>query len=174
MRKLSAKLDKLLEQGTRVIETVLAIAFIFAICLNFLNVIGRYVIGYTPSGSDEIQVYIMVWIAFVGAAVVTWRDAHLRMDVLFQRLPRPLRIFVRGSELVIFLLTACFVTVQSFYYAQRMFKLEQVSDLAHIPMWIPHAAVVLGFGLMAVIVLWRAAAFIRGQTQRAARGDAIP
>jgi C4-dicarboxylate transporter DctQ subunit len=142
---------------------VLALGFLLAVFLNFLNVIGRYVIGYTPSGTDEIQIYIMVWMAFVGAAIITWRDVHLRMDVLFQRFPARLRAIVRGFELAVFLTIANFVTLQSFYYVMRMFRLGQVSDLAEIPIWIPHAAVVVGFALMAVIVLRRAVAFVLEQ-----------
>jgi TRAP-type C4-dicarboxylate transport system permease small subunit len=50
--------DKLFERAAWVIERVLALAFLVAVCLNFLNVIGRYLLGYTPSGADEIQIYI--------------------------------------------------------------------------------------------------------------------
>jgi TRAP-type transport system small permease protein len=159
----SGKIDRLLERACRLIEVVLALGFLLAVCLNFLNVIGRYLVGYTPSGTDEIQIYIMVWMAFVGAAIITWRDVHLRMDVLFQRFSARLRTVVRGVELAVFLTVASFVTLQSFYYTMRMFKLGQVSDLAEIPIWIPHAAVVVGFALMAVVVLRRAVAFVLGQ-----------
>ena len=69
------------------VERILALAFIFAVCLNFANVVGRYVFGYSISGADEIQIYIMVWMAFLGAAVVAWRREHLRMDVLVKMLP---------------------------------------------------------------------------------------
>jgi TRAP-type C4-dicarboxylate transport system permease small subunit len=159
----SGKIDRLFERACRLIEVVLALGFLLAVCLNFLNVIGRYLVGYTPSGTDEIQIYIMVWMAFVGAAIITWRDVHLRMDVLFQRFSARLRTVVRGVELAVFLTVASFVTLQSFYYTMRMFKLGQVSDLAEIPIWIPHAAVVVGFALMAVVVLRRAVAFVLGQ-----------
>ena len=142
---------------------MLALGFLVAVCLNFLNVIGRYLVGYTPSGTDEIQIYIMVWMAFVGAAIITWRDVHLRMDVLFQRFPARLRAVVRGFELAVFLTVASFVTLQSFYYTMRMFKLGQISDLAEIPIWIPHAAVVVGFALMVLVVLRRAVAFVLDQ-----------
>jgi TRAP-type transport system small permease protein len=159
----SVEIDPLFERACRAIEVVLALGFLVAVCLNFLNVIGRYVVGYTPSGTDEIQVYIMVWMAFVGAAIITWRDVHLRMDVLFQRFPVRLRAVVRGFELAMFLTIASFVTLQSFYYTMRMFKLGQVSDLAEIPIWIPHAAVVVGFALMALVVLRRGVAFVLDQ-----------
>jgi len=166
----STKVDQVFERVCRAIEIVLALGFLLAVCLNFLNVIGRYLLGYTPAGTDEIQIYIMVWMAFVGAAVITWRDAHLRMDVLLQRFPAGLRTAVRAFELAVFVIIASFVTVQSFYYVMRMFRLGQVSDLAQIPTWIPHSAVVVGFALMAVVVLRRAAAFVLGQTGASAAG----
>jgi TRAP-type transport system small permease protein len=156
-------IDKFCERAGWLIERALAVAFLVAVCLNFLNVIGRYLLGYTPSGTDEVQIYIMVWMAFLGAAVVTLRDAHLRMDVLFQHLPATLRALVRLFEFAVFLITAGFVALQSFYYVSKMFNLGQVSDLAHIPIWIPHAAVAVGFALMSLIVLRRAVAFVSSE-----------
>ena len=153
-------IDAFFERAAAVIERVLAFAFLIAVGLNFLNVIGRYVFGYTPSGTDEIQIYIMVWMAFVGAAVITWRNQHLRMDVLFQRFPEPLRRAVFVFECVVFVAVASFVTLQSFYYVLRMYNLGQVSDLAGIPVWIPHAAVVVGFALMTLIILRRVTGFL--------------
>jgi hypothetical protein len=32
----------------------------------------------------------------------------------------------------------------------QMFSLEVVSDNGHVPMWIPHASVTIGFSLMAL------------------------
>ena len=155
-----AMIDKIFERAAWATERVLALAFLVAVCLNFLNVIGRYLVGYTPSGTDEIQIYIMVWMAFLGAAIITWRDQHLRMDVLYQRFPAYLRMLVRGFEFLVFLLIASFVTLQSFYYVLKMLNLGQVSDLAQIPVWIPHAAVVVGFALMVLIILRRGTAFL--------------
>ena len=50
-----------------------------------------------------------------------------------------------------------FVAWQSFLYVQRIYRLGAVSDIAHVPTWIPHSAVSVGFGLMALIVLCAAA-----------------
>ena len=70
------------------LERLLGAALIVAVLYNFVNVVGRYVFGQTFISADEVQIYIMVYIAFLGAAVATWRRMHLRMDVLVQRLPR--------------------------------------------------------------------------------------
>ena len=57
--------------------------------LNFTNVLGRYLFGISLLGSDEVQVFIMVGMTFLGAAVVTRRNLHLRMDVLVRFMPAP-------------------------------------------------------------------------------------
>ena len=56
-----------------------------------------------------------------------------------------------------FVAVAGFVAWQSFKYVERIYALGAVSDIAHIPTWIPHSAIAVSFGLMALIVLLRAA-----------------
>lgn len=99
----------------------------------------------------------MIWMAFLGAAVVSWRERHLRMDVLVRIFPAPIRAILRAAELLLLAGLGGFVMLESASYAWRIFALGQVSNTAGIPMWLPHSAVVLGFGLIAVIALWRIA-----------------
>ncbi len=82
-------IDKALDRMARAIELALALAFIVAVLLNFGNVVGRYVFGVSLLASDEVQVFIMVAMTFLGAVVVTRRNEHLRMDVLVQFMPGP-------------------------------------------------------------------------------------
>jgi len=135
----------------RVIEQALALAFVFAVCLNFANVIGRYVFGRSILGADEVQIYIMVYIAFLGAALATWRRVHLRMDVLVQRLPRAAKATLATLELALVLVLALLVLYVSSNYVEQMAGLDARSQNAGIPMWIPHSAILLGFGLIAVL-----------------------
>ena len=134
-----------------VIERTLAYAFIVAVGLNFFNVVGRYGFGITILSADETQIFIMVFMTFLGAGVVAWRGQHLRMDVLVNTLPAPLRRGVRIIELAVVVVLASFVLWNSTYYAQQMFNFGRVSDMGRVPMWIPHGAVAVGFGLMALI-----------------------
>jgi len=144
------------------IEKALALAFIAAVVLNFANVVERKVLGESIAGADEVQIYVMVCMAFLGAAVVTWRRMHLRMDVLAQMLPARLRGLLALTELALLALLAAFVSFHSFRYAAEMFALDRRSDNAGIPMWLPHGAVALGFALIALITLWRLARRARG------------
>jgi TRAP-type C4-dicarboxylate transport system permease small subunit len=159
-------LDKAIDHVARVIELALAVAFILAVLLNFTNVIGRYVFGLSLLGSDEVQVFIMVAMTFLGAAVVTRRNLHLRMDVLVRFLPRPVQAGLRFAEQLLLVALATFVVTQSYNYAQRMFRIGRTSDMAGVPMWIPHGTVTLGFALVLIVAIWGAVRMAHRMTQQ--------
>jgi TRAP-type transport system small permease protein len=155
-----AAIGRIGDRAARLFELALAVAFIGAVCLNFANVIGRYLVGQSIFGADEIQVFVLVWMAFLGAAIVAWRRQVLRMDVLARRFPPPVRALLEGAELLVVAMLAAFVCVRSSLYAAQVFSFGQVSDLAEIPMWIPHGAVAVGFGLIALISIFRLIALV--------------
>jgi len=155
--KITRLIDRSGDRLTRAIELVLGIAFVSAVAINFVNVIDRYFFGYAFLGADEVQIYIMICMAFLGAAVVTWREQHLRMDVLVRCVPVAVQRLVHALEAIIFFIVAVFVALESFLYAAKMFILGQTSDMARIPIWLPNGAIVVGFALMAVMALYAGA-----------------
>src|SRR3954454_3732267 len=148
-------IEKAFDRVARVIELVLAVAFILAVVLNFTNVVGRYLFGISFLASDEVQVFIMVGMTFLGAAVVTRRHEHLRMDVLVQFMPDPVRLALRAAEQILLIVLAGFVLSQSYLYATQMWRIGRASDMAGVPMWIPHGTVALGFALILLVAAWR-------------------
>lgn len=151
-------MHKSIEAAARVIETALALALIGAVLLNFVNVVGRYGFGVSVFAADELQTYSMVYMAFLGAAVATWRGLHLRMDVLLLRLPGRMQAALGAIELVLVVVLGALVTVVAWQYVGQMYALGARSQTAQIPMWIPHAAIALGFGLMALVGLLKLSA----------------
>ncbi|MET0277341.1 MAG: TRAP transporter small permease [Pseudorhodoplanes sp.] len=147
------------------VERVLAIALLIGISMNFINVLGRYLFGVVFNGVDEIEIYILIWIAFLGAAAVTWRGAHLRMDVLIGACPPAVRGVVAAAESIVLFVISCFVAWQSFLYVQRIYALGAVSDIAHVPTWIPHSAIPISFAAMALIVVLRALQKVLGPAE---------
>jgi TRAP-type C4-dicarboxylate transport system permease small subunit len=167
-------IDQVFDRIARIIEVALALAFILAVLLNFANVVGRYLLGVSLLGSDEVQVFIMVGMTFIGAAVVTRRNAHLRMDVLLRFLPAPALVVLRIVEQVLLVGLAGFVLTQSYFYAWQMWLIGRTSDMAGVPMWIPHATVALGFGLILAVAVWRLTRMARHMPERPAGREATP
>ena len=167
-------IDRVFDRVARAIELVLALAFIFAVLLNFTNVVGRYLFGVSLLGSDEVQVFIVVCVTFLGAAVVTRRNLHLRMDVLLQFMPQPLRVALRIVEQLLLITVAGFVVTQSFFYARQMLRIGRTSDMAGVPMWIPHGAVAAGFALILIVTARRLIGIARRAPETAPEGRSAP
>ncbi len=143
------------DKAARAIEFVLAIALIAAVALNFINVVGRYGFGWSYIAADELQTYSMVYMAFLGAAVASWRGLHLRMDVLAQRLPKRIQRALSFLEIILVLVLCSLVTWVAVQYAGQMYSFGAKSQTAQIPMWIPHLAIAAGFGMMVFFSLVR-------------------
>lgn len=141
----------------RTLSLFLAVLLLAAVGLNFVNVLSRYVFSRAIVGAEEIQVFLLVWIAFVGAAVVAWRGDHLRMDVLLHRLPSSWQKRIAGVEAVLVAALSVFMLYQSALFTLQMLRLDRTSDALQLPMTIPHAGVVLGFALLAAVALLRLA-----------------
>jgi TRAP-type C4-dicarboxylate transport system permease small subunit len=156
-----SRLNRIIDAGAAWLERILALALIAAVVFNFVNVIGRYVFGRTFIAADEVQIYIMVYIAFLGAAVATWRRMHLRMDVLVKMLPAGGRNPLAAIELALVLGLAAFVTYVAYGYVAQMARLDARSQNAGIPMWMPHSAIALGFGLIALLAIVQIVQLIR-------------
>ena len=65
--------------------------------LTISQIFFRFVLDSPLVWSEELVRLLVVWMTFIGAAVICWDGRHLSVDVLFVRLPaaarRALRIF---------------------------------------------------------------------------------
>ena len=163
-------IDKAFDRVARAIELTLAVAFIFAVLLNFANVVGRYLLGISLIGADQVQIFIMIAMTFLGAAVVTRRNMHLRMDVLVRFFPRPMQTLLRVIEQLLLIALAGFVLSQSWFYARQMLRIGRTSDMAGVPMWIPHGIVALGFALILIVAVCGLLHLVQRLTARPAGG----
>jgi TRAP-type C4-dicarboxylate transport system permease small subunit len=146
-------LHRFIDAAALWLERILALGLIGAVLLNFVNVVGRYGFGTSFYAADELQTYSMVYMAFLGAAIATWRGLHLRMDVLLHRLPPPLKAVLGFMEVMLVIVLGGLVTYVAWRYVGQMYALGARSQTAQIPMWIPHIAVVAGFALMVLVSL---------------------
>ncbi|WP_326542737.1 TRAP transporter small permease [Pseudorhodoferax sp.] len=142
-----------LARAAQALQRALAMALLAAVLLNVANVVARYGFGRSITGADELQVYLMVALAFLGSVVALVRAEHLRMDVLARRFPAPLRRLVDAGEALATLLLCGGVCAVSTRYAWRMHGLGSVSQDAGLPLWLPHAVVALAFAAMAGVAL---------------------
>ena len=133
---------------SRGMDRLLGLVLCAIVVLNFISATLRYIAGRAILGADEVQVYAVVWLVFVGGAIVSWRRAHLRMDVLTASLRGRAARLRDLLENLLALAVCGAMSWVSLQFVLQIHGLGQHSDGAGIPMWIPHAAVLVGFVLM--------------------------
>lgn len=134
---------------------LLGALLLFSIALNFANVVARYLFNWPFEWAEEVMTFIMLWCVFAGAALVTWNNDHLRMNVLSDRLPAGWQAALRAVS------TACMVGILGFLLYQSlkvvwfMASMGQQTAVTEISTAIPHAAIPAGFALMLLAILAR-------------------
>ncbi|MBX3628291.1 MAG: TRAP transporter small permease subunit [Rhizobacter sp.] len=139
----------------RWLEAGLTTVFLLALAVNLGNAALRALLDTSMVWGDELQQYALVWLAFMGAALATVQNSHLRVDVIRTRLPAAAGRVVQSMEAVLLPVLCGFATVVSLTYVERIASLGARSEMAGLPMWLPHMAVTLGFGLMTTLELLR-------------------
>ncbi|MBE7941420.1 MULTISPECIES: TRAP transporter small permease [Ramlibacter] len=75
----------------RSVELLMALDLTLIVVLVFSNVVSRYGFGAGFAGAEEVSRLLFVWLVFLGAVLALRRQAHLGVELLQARLPRPLR-----------------------------------------------------------------------------------
>ena len=139
-----------------------------AILVNFANVVARYVFLRAFPWAEETMQFLDVWMVMLGAAVITRRGEHLRMDALYHFVPAWVR---RGLDVFCALLAIAiclYVVVQSLEVVKLLSATGQRSVIARIPMNLMYTSVLLGFGLSALFPVLQ---WLRGGAGRPGPGD---
>ncbi len=95
---LSARINRVLGAAATGVSLLLGVALMIAVVINVVNVIGRYGFNQPIEGADEVEIYLMVGLAFLGALVAHIRGRHLRMDVLARRFSPPVARLVNACR----------------------------------------------------------------------------
>jgi len=115
---------------------IAALSLLCIVAINGANVVARYFFG-----------------VFTGAVAVTWRNLHIRIDTLIDRLPPTLRRVVSVIATLASIAILSIVMVASFRLVALLASMDQRSDALHAPSWIPQSFVTIGLGLMALMML---------------------
>lgn len=154
MDRFLAIVDRWLETvamiAVRVSGVFLVLMFIF---IN-IEVLGRYVFGFSTLIADEYVGYFFVWMTFLGFAA-TLRGGHfLRVRIVLNRVPPGVSDVLQGSAA---LLSAglCGVLVYSSAHTVRMSFLFKSVSLAYseTPLMIPQFIIPIAMALLAVVFL---------------------
>lgn len=146
-------------------RAVAAALILLGIGLNFANVVGRYLFSAPIPWAEEVMIFGMIWIIFLGAALAERDNEHLRIDLLQAMLSPALRRAHHLCVAAIVIAVCAFVAWQSFEVTSLFAGMGDQSAVAGIPKWLMHGAITVGL----VLVLVSAVAGLRSRFVESAR-----
>ena len=134
-----------------VAEWTSVITLLLMSVLVSLQVVLRYVLGQALPWAEEAAVYMMVWMAFIGAAVALQRSEHMALTLFVDRLPPLLK---RITRIVSQLLILSFLLLVLVLGVQLAITISgQRSPALGLNMFWPYLILPLGCLFMAAVTL---------------------
>lgn len=117
----------------RILEAVLALLLVATVCVAFLAVIFRYVLGEALSWSFEVSLALLTYITFIGGYLALRKGAHLKVDILVDKLPRvPRSLLYLMSQSIIAVIgwiVAIHGSRQVFTFADQLTTVLEISTV---------------------------------------------
>ena len=144
-------------------RALIAALILGGIAINFANVVSRHIFSSAIFWAEEILVFLVIWFVSIAVAAVTYQGAHLKMDLLSARIPSPWKEIVNAAMIVCFTVFCTLVAFQSFEVVSAFNRTGMVSITASVPLVVPHAALLIGFTLMVLAVIFRWRSYFTGK-----------
>lgn len=143
----------------QVIKTGIFICAVITVAVMFIAVLMRYVFKLDFLGYEEIELTLILWLYYLGAAYATYNETHIKGDVMsFIFKSGKGKKFYNISIIVFSLIVMAFWVVWGFQYALWNITSGGTSAALHIPLWIVQIAIyvgILGLFFFAVLNLVR-------------------
>ncbi|MDB5508067.1 MAG: tripartite ATP-independent periplasmic transporter DctQ [Hyphomicrobiales bacterium] len=140
---------------SRVCTIVAAVALGIIVAINGANVFGRYFLSAPLNWAEEAMLYLMVVTVFAGAASVTWRQQHIKIDAIVSRMPAGAQAAAIAAMALVTLAVLSMAVYASFLVVDMLRGFDQRSEALEIPMWIPQSIVTIGLSLTGLLFLMR-------------------
>ncbi len=137
------------------VRLLLGTFIIVSVCVNFASVVGRYIFLAPIFWAESIITYLMIWSVFIGAALVTWDDRHLNVDIISSIFPRRWNAVLRLLGALCLLVVIVVILPQSWEVSKMMLVNDQRTAIGELPLAVPHGALLVGFILMAVAAAYQ-------------------
>lgn len=139
-------------------------AFLIAVLVT-VEVVARTLLGATTAWVNDVSVYLMGFITFVGAAYALAERAHVSVDVVLTRVgARTRRLLVRIADLLVLAVVATLAWLGAAFWWDAYTSGEKSWGLVEVALWIPYSFLAVGMLWLLVMHLAMMVGRMRGET----------
>jgi len=148
----------------RLLEVVLIAAFAVLTLDVLWGVISRYVLGEQSRWTEELAIYLLIWIALLGAPVAYAEKAHLGVDYLVGKMHATAQ---RATAVSVEIIVGCFAAVAlvhgGWLLMTKTLAAGQMSPALSIPMGYVYAATPISGAFFILFVVGNLIRLVSGQ-----------
>ncbi len=143
-RKLSF-LEKLDENAERY---AMLVFYVFVCIAIVQEVLRRFVLNYSSAWAQETAQYAFIFLGYIGAASAIRERAHIRFDIMLNRVSPRLQGYLYILAEVCTLIFACIAVYWSMHTIQQLIHFDGKTPVLRVNKAWFEAAVPIGFGLV--------------------------
>lgn len=153
---------------TRALDAIGALLAASMLVVVLLQVFYRYALEDPLSWPDEIARLLFVWLIFIGTATAVRRQRHIRIDFIYEMLPRGAQVAVQGLQVVLLLGLGALMVRDGWLLVQT--EMSQPSTALRFPIAYAVAPIPLCGALIILFVLANLVAAVRGRSGSDGKG----
>ena len=141
---------RLLDGLQAVVSVAAGIALLVVTFTIFFNAAGRYALGVSFLGGEELARLLTVWITFVAAFIMVRAEGHVSIDLVLRAVPPAVQRVMRGLIGLIGTLTMAYLAWRSYELAAFSLGTGQMGTTLPVPRGLFFVPVCVGAVLMMI------------------------
>ena len=122
--------------------------------LMCFEVLTRYIMVKPWLLVEELILYIIFWVYFLGAAYATYNRTHIKVEMLEGAIKNPvLKSRIKVAALLVTVMLCCLFTVWAWQYTAWGFRMGEYAPMTGLPMVYAQLSIAIGFPLMCLYFL---------------------
>lgn len=120
------------------------------------QVISRFLLNKPSAYTEEIALFLVLWIALLGAAYTYRQGAHLGLDIIVEKLQGKKKVIaVKAADTVCLLFALIILLYGGWELVLLNIQLNQTSPALHINVWVIYSVIPISGVLIALYALER-------------------
>ncbi|MPZ56029.1 MAG: TRAP transporter small permease subunit [Rhizobiales bacterium] len=147
--RLLGAVDGLIGRVTQIAGHLSALVCALLILTTTFSVVV-YQRGITIAWLDDVLRMLLIWLVYLGSVSLCFRNDHVAMDAVYERMPAPLRRFIDLIVGLLGVVLCAYVAKYGFDSVSREIEFGALLPSGYLPAWPQTLAIPLCFALMSV------------------------
>ena len=139
------------------------LVMLLLVVLGFLQVIFRFVLQIPVAWTEELMMFSMVWVAYLGASVAVNERKHIMISMFVDMLPAGLRMAVTLLSQLTWLACSGFMIYLGYHVTMNYVRRGAVTLGGQFPWWAASIIVPVSMLLVSIRVILLMIQTIRGE-----------